>query len=124
MRYHLWMLHNAFRYLSIGTIKQDPADFMLESIEGGDEIMTPLYRNRPAAVAFATQWQSPFNPYFGDPAFKRRAMVGVIIDLIMLEDLHRQGDSQRSDLTCETMLRIAYLSRLAISAALTSAPRA
>ncbi len=108
-RYHLWMLHNAFRYLGIGTVKQKPADFMIDSIESGDEIMTPLYRNRPAAVAFMTQWQSPFNPFFGDVAYKRRAMIGVIIDLIMLEDLHQQGQSTRSDLTCETMLRIAYV---------------
>jgi hypothetical protein len=102
-KHRLWTLTLLVPPFDVGL----PADqFVLGSIEGTKGIMTP--NMSPEGTAWLASWDSPINPYHGDPSLKRRAFVWCAVDMMMLDHHHQQGHARRSDFLGGTLIWLAY----------------
>lgn len=95
-------LHNGIRLPS--------ARFVLSNIEDtsilfkvGDDLF------EPNSSAFYTHWDYEGNPYKDNDALKRRCMVAVSVDMIMLDDYQEGGGANRSDFAGFNLAMYGYV---------------
>ncbi|MEX0686541.1 MAG: hypothetical protein WD267_14040 [Balneolales bacterium] len=90
----------------------DPEYFTLRSIESSEGIMMGSDGNfpwiSPEATVWWSNWNYPGNPYYKNKAIMRRALVFCIVDMLMHDEAHENGDFRRSDYLGATLIWMAY----------------
>lgn len=92
-------------------IRNHPRHFTLAAIESEEGIRFNPYRGglmNPFNATWWAQWNYPGNPYYGNLALHRRAFVGAVVDMMMLDHEHLNGRYRRSDYLGGSMIRWGY----------------
>jgi hypothetical protein len=112
--FRLWLQSDNYAKPDIRVMRATAEMFTLAGIEQGDQVMIPgppaLFFNRPTSTSyiwFATA-DVPGNPYRGDQALIRRALVLDLVDLIMLDRQHELNMDTRSDFLGGSLIWLAY----------------
>lgn len=101
-QYRFWLLAGEQRP-AVGGLALPAKVFTLAGIEGETSVMQP--DATAASLAWLARWNSPCNPYFNDPAVKRRAFVIAVIDMVMLDEVHEHSSgASRSDYLGGTLI--------------------
>jgi len=86
-----------------------PEHYTLKAIESAEGIRLGSRFAAPEPAAWLAAWEHPVNPYHGDRGLINRALALCVVDLIMLDQLHDQGQARRSDYLGGTMIWLAYV---------------
>ncbi|MFQ5808747.1 MAG: hypothetical protein ACE5JM_03920 [Armatimonadota bacterium] len=107
-KYRLWILQQSYGSPDVAGIAIPPEQSTLASIESADQVLVPDVSS--VWLAWLSSWEFSGNPYRGSRPVKLRALVPTLVDLVMHDQLHEDGDgaANRSDYLGGTLIWLAY----------------